>query len=231
MCLTLKWHFLLLASYSVRAKEFEQRVMTFSPPCTLRVENICQRPACLFIGYVSTPKKKLEENNNLYNVRFEWDVELIFMLSMNVLLLLHLLLLYAFFHPVWLGFGVSQLKLQTWIESLFMSLEVGLVLVSTSLQTLPFWSVAIFHKHIWEDHFCVLYRGKDNEFLCQVEEGASPCFRKYNRQHWHGAGDRGQSSLKGQICYREWTYCTKNACCCVRVLHSFTLSWMNWFSD
>lgn len=136
-----------------------------------------------------------------------------------------------FFHPVWLGFGVSQLKLQTWIESLFMSLEVGLVLVSTSLQTLPFWSVAIFHKHIWEDHFCVLYRGKDNEFLCQVEEGASPCFRKYNRQHWHGAGDRGQSSLKGQICYREWTYCTKNACCCVRVLHSFTLSWMNWFSD
>lgn len=176
-------------------------------------------------------KKKLEENNNLYNVRFEWDVELIFMLSMNVLLLLHLLLLYAFFHPVWLGFGVSQLKLQTWIESLFMSLEVGLVLVSTSLQTLPFWSVAIFHKHIWEDHFCVLYRGKDNEFLCQVEEGASPCFRKYNRQHWHGAGDRGQSSLKGQICYREWTYCTKNACCCVRVLHSFTLRWMNWFSD
>lgn len=51
--------------------------------------------------------------------------------------------------------------------------------------------------------------GKDNEFLCWVKEGASPCFRKYNRQNWHGVGDRGQSSLKGQICWREWTYCKK----------------------
>lgn len=156
MCLTVKWHFLLLASYSVTAKEFEQRVMICSPPSTLSVENSMSKTSLLVYWLCQHSKEKLEENNNLYNVRFEWDVELIFMLSMNVLLLLHLLLLYAFFHPVWLGFGVSQLKLQTWIESLFMSLEVGLVLVSTSLQTLPFWSVAIYHKHIWEDHFCVL---------------------------------------------------------------------------
>ena len=46
------------------------------------------------------------------------------------------------------GFGASPLKPKTGIESLFMSLEVGLVLVSTSLQTLPFWSEAIPQTHL-----------------------------------------------------------------------------------
>lgn len=54
---------------------------------------------------MSALPKKPEENNSLNNVRFESDVELIFMLSMNMLLLLHLLLPYAF-SLRWAGVGV-----------------------------------------------------------------------------------------------------------------------------
>lgn len=68
---------------------------------------------------------------------------------------------------------------------------------------LLFWNVAMPQTHLRRPILRPLGGGKDNEFLCQVEEGDSSCFQKNNRQHQHGAGDRGQSSLKGQICYRE----------------------------
>lgn len=130
-----------------------------------------------------------------------------------MLLLLHLLPPYVFFFflaEVGGGFGVSQLKLKTWTKSLFMSLEVGLILVSTSLQTPQCWSEAIPQTHLRIPLLRPL-GGKDNEFLCQVEEGASPCFQKHNRQH------RGQSSPKGQIYYREWTGGCSFALICIEV--------------
>ncbi len=69
-----------------------------------------------------------------------------------------------------------------------MSLEVGLVLVSTSLQT-PSFSERSHTTNTFEKTTSASSVGKDNEFLCQVEEGDSPCFQKNNRQHWHGAGE------------------------------------------
>lgn len=171
---------------------------------------MCQRPACLLIGCVSTPKKKKKDWRKQQSEQCTiWDRcwadihachEYVAALAF---IALPVLFLYAGG-----AFGAPPLKLKTGIESLFMSLEVGLVLVSTSLQTLPLWSVAIPQTHLRRPLLRPL-GGKDNEFLCQVEEGDSPCFQKYNRQHWLGAGDRGQSSLKGQICYREWT-CSGN---------------------
>lgn len=70
---------------------------------------------------------------------------------------------------------MPQLKLM-WFESLFMSLEVGLILVCTSLHT-PISGAKPYHKHIWEDHFCALW-GKDNVFLCRVEDSDSPCLER-----------------------------------------------------
>lgn len=83
-----------------------------------------------------------------------------------------------------------------------MSLEVS-SLLAHHCTLLLFWNVAMPQTHLRRPILRPLGGGKDNEFLCQVEEGDSPCFQKNNRQHQHGAGDRGQSSLKGQICYRE----------------------------
>ena len=67
-------------------------MMTGSLSC--RKQYVKDQPACLLVMSALLKKKNPDENNNLNNVRFESDVEL---LALNTLLLLHLLLPYAFF--------------------------------------------------------------------------------------------------------------------------------------
>lgn len=150
------------------------------------------------------------------------------MLAMNMLLLLHLLLPYAFFARAGWWWGGSERLRWNWRRELRVYswvLGVGLVLVSTSLQTLPLLershTTNTFEKTTSASSGDV--GGKDNEFLCQVEEGDSPCFQKYNRQHWHG--DRGQSSQKGHICYREWKQWGRPAAAWEFCIH---LHWGGW---
>lgn len=170
-------------------------------------------------------------------LRFESDVELIFMLSMNMLLLLHLLPPCAFLSLRWVG--VRSVSAETEGVNWEFIHEFGSRSRPCSHITTDSSFLERSHTtNTFEKTTSASSGGKDNEFLCQVEEGDSHCFQKYSRQHWHGAGSRGQSSLKGQVCYRGWTQLWKKkrkkitACCSsVRVLHSFTLRWMNWFSD
>lgn len=99
-------------------------------------------PACLLVK--SALKQKCQQckiwfrcGTNIHAFH-EYAAALAFIASLCVFCWLEL-------EEVWC---VSQLKLKLWIESLFMSLEVSLVLVSTSLQTLPFWNGAIPQTHL-----------------------------------------------------------------------------------
>lgn len=87
---------------------------------------------------------------------------------------------------------------EVWL-AVFTGSEVGLLLVSTSVCSLTSWSSAIPQVHLRRP-FVVSSREKHNEFLCQVGEGVILCFQRYDRERWHGTGDRGQSSERGQIC-------------------------------
>lgn len=141
-------------------------------------------------------------------LRFESDVEPIFMLSMNMLLLLHLLPPCAFLSLRWVG--VRSVSADTEGVNWEFIHEFGSRSRPCSHITAdPSFLERSHTTNTFEKTTLASSGGKDNEFLCQVEEGDSHCFQKYGRQHWHGAGSRGQSSLKGQVCYREWTQLRK----------------------
>lgn len=72
-------------------------MITGQLPCRLGEENSVSKTSLLAYWLCQHSFKKPEENNNPNNVSFQSDVELIFLLSMNMLLLLHLLLPSAFF--------------------------------------------------------------------------------------------------------------------------------------
>lgn len=211
---------LLLASLSVTVKE----VTTGSPPCKLGVENSVSKTG-LLVYWLCLSALLKKENNNLNNVRFESDVEPIFM---NMLLLSHLLLPSAFSlksgceGSLCLSWNWRrELRVYSWV------LEVGLVLVSTSLQTLPFWSAAMPQTHLRRPLFRPLGERIMNSFVR---------WKKVIHLVFRNITDNMVREIEGRVHWEDKSvteneHTVKTACCSVRVLHSFTLRWMNWFSD